>query len=88
MKKTKLNLDEKKILESYEAGQWQSVKKDTGSYVRAAHRTLIKDHRINIRLSKNDLEGIRTKAADEGIPYQTLIASVIHKYVSGRLNAA
>lgn len=50
----------------------------------AARATAIKDQRINIRLSKGDLRDIQVKALQEGVPYQTLIASVLHKYVSGR----
>ncbi len=44
-----------------------------------------KDRRVNIRISSRDLEGIRERALEEGIPYQTLIAAVLHKYLSGRL---
>jgi predicted DNA binding CopG/RHH family protein len=51
----------------------------------AATSTLNKDQRMNIRITKNDLEGIKIKAVEEGIPYQTLVASIIHKYVTGRL---
>lgn len=51
----------------------------------AARRTGSKDQRINIRLSSADLQGLRTRALQEGIPYQTLISSVLHKYVSGAL---
>ncbi len=51
----------------------------------AARETFIKDRRVNIRLSTPDLMDIQERAAEEGIPYQTLIASVLHKYVSGRL---
>ena len=50
--------------------------------------TLRKNSRINIRLSENDLQAIQTKAIQEGLPYQTLIASVLHKYVTGRLKIA
>ena len=45
----------------------------------------IKDQRMNIRINKDDLEGIKAKAAEEGLPYQTLVTSIIHKYVSGKL---
>jgi len=51
----------------------------------AARATAIKDRRINIRLSSGDLSDIQVRALEEGVPYQTLIASVLHKYVSGRL---
>lgn len=52
----------------------------------AARATAIKDKRVNIRLSAGDLQDIQVKALEEGMPYQTLIASVLHKYVSGRLH--
>ena len=52
---------------------------------KAARATAVKDQRINIRLSAGDLRDIRVKALQEGMPYQTLIASVLHKYVTGRL---
>lgn len=46
---------------------------------------LTKDKRVNIRMSKRDLNAIQAKAAEEAIPYQTLMSSVLHKYVTGRL---
>ena len=80
--------EDKRILESYERGEWQSVK-DMGGEVRklrsAARNTLLKDKRINIRMSSRDLNQVQVIAAQEGIPYQTLISSIIHKYVSGSL---
>ena len=79
---------EEDILASFERGEWQSVpnlKDEIDRYASNAAATLIKDKRINIRLSSRDLEDVQTRAAEEGMPYQTLIASVLHKYVSGRL---
>ena len=79
---------EEEILASFERGEWQSVpdlKDEIARYAENASATLIKDKRINIRLSSRDLEDVQTRAAEEGMPYQTLIASVLHKYVSGRL---
>ena len=88
MKKSDLNKEEKDILESFERGEWKPVE-DTGQEVRRlsehARRTLQKDKRINIRMSAKDLEQIQVIAVREGIPYQTLIASIVHKYVSGYL---
>jgi len=88
----KLNAEEKKyeddILESYERGEWKSVAnldEEIARYALSAAATLTKDKRINIRLSSRDLEDIQIKAAEEGMPYQTLIASIVHKYASGRL---
>ena len=51
----------------------------------AASATFIKERRINIRLSTPDLMDIQARALEEGLPYQTFIASVLHKYISGRL---
>ena len=50
-----------------------------------AEKTLNKNKRVNIRLSEKDLEEIKIRALEEGIPYQTLMGSVLHKYLSGRL---
>lgn len=52
---------------------------------RPPRATVLKDRRVNIRLSSGDLSDIQTRALEEGVPYQTLIASVLHKYVTGRL---
>jgi predicted DNA binding CopG/RHH family protein len=86
--KTKEEKYETDILTSFEKGEWQSVpniKDEIARYAASAAATLTKDKRINIRLSSRDLEDVQTRAAEEGMPYQTLIASVLHKYVSGRL---
>lgn len=82
----KLKREESELLDSYERGEWKSVKKVKSAlrkYQSYAKATFRKDRRVNIRLSTKDLEGIQRRALEEGIPYQTLIASVIHKYVSG-----
>lgn len=79
---------DEEILASYEREEWRSVpklKEEIARYTSSAAATLVKEKRINIRLSSRDLEDIQMKAAEEGMPYQTLIASIIHKYVSGRL---
>ena len=80
--------EEKDLLESYEKGEWKSVgkaKPELRRYQEYARYTFQKDRRVNIRISTKDLEGIQKKAVEEGIPYQTLISSILHKYVSGRL---
>lgn len=84
----KLDKEEKDILDSYERGEWKSVKnlkneveKHRG-YVR---QTLKKDKRVNIRISSMVLDEIRTRAVEDGIPYQTLISSILHRFVTGRL---
>jgi len=79
---------EEEILASFERGEWRSVpnlKKEIARYASYAEASLVKDRRVNIRISSRDLEDIQAKAAEEGIPYQTLMASVLHKFVSGRL---
>ena len=76
------------ILASFKKHEWQPVKnqkKEIARYRELAAETLRKSRRVNIRISAMDLEGIQAKAAAEGLPYQTLMASVLHKYVSGRL---
>lgn len=88
MKKTELDEEEKKLLASYDSGELNSVKnpeQEIKKLARYAKRTLQKDKRINIRMSSKDLEQVQVIAAQEGIPYQTLISSIIHKYVSGYL---
>ena len=84
----KLDKYEQDILESYEKGEWVSTaptKADLSKFKAAASATFIKDRRINIRISTPDLMDIQARALEEGIPYQTFIASVLHKYASGRL---
>jgi predicted DNA binding CopG/RHH family protein len=78
---------ELEILRAYERGKLKSVatKADLARFKAAARATAIKDRRVNIRLSSGDLSDIQVRALEEGIPYQTLIASVLHKYVTGRL---
>nr|MBF0681909.1 hypothetical protein [Pseudomonas sp.] len=78
---------ENDILAAYDAGELRSVatKSELARIRSAARATAIKDKRVNIRLSSGDLHDIQIKALEEGVPYQTLIASVLHKYVTGRL---
>jgi len=88
MKKTVLDAEEKDILESYERGEWLPIKNRKAEIKKLreyARNTLQKDKRINIRMSSKDLDQVQVIAAQEGIPYQTLISSIIHKYVSGYL---
>jgi predicted DNA binding CopG/RHH family protein len=87
----KLDANEKAIAESVERGEWRSrngVKREVSRYVRYAKATFRKDRRLNIRISSKDLEAIQKRALEEGLPYQTLIASLLHKYASGRLKEA
>ncbi|MEO7941013.1 MAG: hypothetical protein ABIR55_20515 [Burkholderiaceae bacterium] len=75
------------LIQAYDKGQFKSVatKSELSKFKSAARATAIKDRRVNIRLSSGDLQDIQVKALEEGLPYQTLIASVLHKYVTGRL---
>ena len=87
----KLDSKEKELLDSVQRGEWRSVRglkgerKRMGRYAAATFR---KDRRVNIRISTKDLETIQKRALEEGLPYQTLISSLLHKYVAGRLREA
>ena len=83
----KIDPYERLVLGAFDKGRLESVatKGEVAKLRSAARATAIKDRRINIRLSSGDLADIQVRALEEGIPYQTLIASVLHKYVSGRL---
>jgi predicted DNA binding CopG/RHH family protein len=88
MEKIVLDVEEKDILESFERGEWVPVKnpkKEIAKLRRYGRNTQQKDKRINIRMSSKDLDQVQVIAAQEGIPYQTLVSSIIHKYVSGYL---
>jgi predicted DNA binding CopG/RHH family protein len=87
-KQMKLDPSEKDLLDSVEKGEWKSVrglKEERKRYAGYAAATFRKDRRVNIRISGKDLEALQKKALEEGLPYQTLISSLIHKFVSGRL---
>jgi|TARA_Y100000031_G_C8151297_1_gene352478 predicted DNA binding CopG/RHH family protein len=84
----RLDPEEQELLESLERDEWRPVAEretEVERYRRYARTTFKKDMRVNIRISRKDLEAIQKRALEEGIPYQTLMASVLHKYVSGRL---
>lgn len=86
---TKMNRYEKKILSAYERGDLRSLVTSEASlrrYREYARATLTKNRRVNIRLSTLDLADIQARAAEEGIPYQTLMASILHKFATGRLH--
>lgn len=84
---SKVDEYELEVLEAYEKGRLKSIatKTELAKLRAAARATAIKDRRVNIRLSAGDLRDIQVKALEEGMPYQTLIASVLHKYVTGCL---
>ncbi|MBX3650644.1 MAG: hypothetical protein KF771_04670 [Burkholderiales bacterium] len=83
----KIDAYEKEVLGAFDKGKLASVasKAEIAKLKAAARATAIKDRRVNIRLSSNDLQDVQVKAMQEGVPYQNLIASVLHKYVTGRL---
>ncbi|MBE7536289.1 MAG: antitoxin [Anaerolineales bacterium] len=88
MTKLKLDKDELELLASYEQDEWKSaksVKEQKEKYRAYARATFKKDKRVNIRISSKDLTSLQKRAIREGVPYQTLIASVLHKYASGGL---
>ena len=82
-----IDQDERELLDAFDSGKLKSVatKSELAKFKAAARATALKDRRVNIRLSSGDLSDIQVKALEEGVPYQTLIASVLHKYVTGRL---
>ena len=85
---SRLNKEEQEILDAFEAGELRRVADVDETKARHQHYAQAmfrKDARINIRISSRDLRGLQKKALAEGIPYQTLIASILHKYVEGRL---
>jgi predicted DNA binding CopG/RHH family protein len=85
---SKLDAYEKEVLAAYEKGKLKPVspaRANLAKFKAAASATFLKDRRINIRLSTPDLMDIQARALEEGIPYQTFIAGVLHKYAAGRL---
>lgn len=81
----KLTKEERDILAAVERGEWQPVAelaKEKRRYQSVARATMRKDKRVNIRMTERDLLRFKKKAAEEGLPYQTLISSVLHKYIN------
>lgn len=86
---SKLSSEEREVLEAFDNGKLKRSKNaaDTQKrHLEYAEAMFKKDARINIRLSSKDLRGLQKKALAEGIPYQTLVASILHKYLEGRLH--
>jgi predicted DNA binding CopG/RHH family protein len=84
----KLDAEEREILEAFETDQLKPIENkdaELKKHREYAAATFKKDQRINIRISSRDLQAIKKRALSEGIPYQTLIASVLHKYVDDQL---
>lgn len=87
MSKIKLDQEEQDILTAFETDEFESILTDERkSFLsQSAEETFKKDKRINIRISSRDLAALQRRALEEGLPYQTLVASILHKYVSGGL---
>lgn len=84
----KLTPEEKTLLDSVEKGEWKRIPDFTKQAVRyreSARATLRKDKRVNIRMAERDLIRLQKTAMQEGLPYQTLISSILHKFINGRL---
>lgn len=84
----KLTKEEKDVLDSVERGEWKRIpnyEREAERYQQAARATLRKDKRVNIRMTERDLVHLQKAAVHEGLPYQTFISSILHKYINGRL---
>lgn len=89
MKKTVyLDVDERDLAKAIENDEWVSdlTKKGKQQYAEYANYSMNKQKRINIRMTERDLKNIRVKALEEGIPYQSLISMLIHKYNEGEIS--
>lgn len=84
----KLEKEERELLESVESGEWESIpdlKDEIKKSKQYAKATFKKDKRLNIRISKHDLNALKAKALEQCMHYQTLVSSILHKYTTGRL---
>jgi predicted DNA binding CopG/RHH family protein len=84
----KLDKEERDLFRSVEKGEWKSVRNLEAEIKEAksiAHATIAKTERMNIRIAEKDLIALRIRALKEGMPYQTLVSSILHKYLAGRL---
>lgn len=84
----KLDRDEARLLAAVERGEWRrsgTAAKDMSRLQSAARATVRKDKRVNIRINARDLAHLQRAALEEGLPYQTFISSILHKYIAGRL---
>ncbi|HOF34483.1 MAG TPA: antitoxin [Spirochaetota bacterium] len=86
--KTIIDKDEKELINSIENEEWVPVKNAAELkkiFKKAARTTSIKDQRMNIRIAKRYIQSLKAKALEEGMPYQTLVSSILHKYITGKL---
>ena len=85
MAKIKLDKEEEDLLDSYDRGEWKSVKnlkQEIQKHRDYARQTFKKDKRVNIRISSMVLDELQAMAVEDGMPYQTLISSILHKYIN------
>ncbi len=88
MKYQDLDKEEEQILNDFEKGDFKSVSnvaKEKKRHAQIAKNTLDKSANVNLRLSKRDIYRVKAKAIEKGIPYQTILASLIHQYASGKV---
>ena len=84
----KLDKEEKELLDSVERGEWKTIpnfEEEAKRYQEYARATFRKDKRVSIRISEKDLVNIQKRALQEGLPCQTLMSSILHKFINGRL---
>ena len=85
---TPIDEEERDLINSLENGEWEEIEENEEFKLQAkkyAEATMKKDKRMNIRISERDLKNLKIKALEEGLPYQTLVSMILHKYVSGKL---
>ena len=90
MKKIQLDKEEMALENEIGKGAWVKVPdmaEEIRKYQSGARHFLTKNKKINIRLSEWDYNRIKIRAVEEGLPYQTLVSSIIHRYLTGRLKA-
>jgi predicted DNA binding CopG/RHH family protein len=83
-----IDKSERELIESVEKGEWKSSPRGASLRKRlrtAAKATMLKDQRMNIRIAKRDLLALKTRAMEQGMPYQSLVSSILHKYLTGQL---
>jgi predicted DNA binding CopG/RHH family protein len=83
-----LDVEERKILDSFNRGEWISKEENLEKYKEAAKQTFKKTHSINFHMSEKDFRSMQMKAIEEGMSYQTLLSSVVHKYLTGQMKMA
>ena len=88
MATSRLDSEERELLDAFERGELRrnvTAGAEMEAAKRAARATFNKTRRVNLRMTERDFDLAHARAREEGIPYQTLLSSVIHKYLSGRL---